>query len=88
MDEGGEFVVSYDAVDTYGVGETPWEAVTGFASMLIDLYQELESTRKFFLLTSILNLSGFAESCPLTNPSHLHLLYERHPERIEPTEPS
>lgn len=78
MDEGGEFVVSYDAVDTYGVSETP----------LIDLYQELESTRKFFLLTSILNLSGFAESCPLTNPSHLHLLYERHPERIEPTEPS
>lgn len=41
--EEGEYIVSYDAFDTYGVGDTPQEAAEDFISMLIDLYEELDS---------------------------------------------
>lgn len=37
----GQFIVSNSTLETYGVGETPQEALEEFSSMLLDFYHEL-----------------------------------------------
>jgi len=43
VDELGQYVVAYRPFETSGVGDTEQEAIDEFASMLIDLYEYLNS---------------------------------------------
>jgi hypothetical protein len=51
--EDDNYIVSYDAFDTYGVGNTPQEAIDDFVSMLLDLYKELSESEE--VLSAYLN---------------------------------
>lgn len=46
VSETGQFVVHHARLNVYGAGETIEQAVNEFASMLVDLFEELQESEK------------------------------------------